>query len=185
MVDINTGVDDIGASTLAGAVVVGVSAATRALGGDASNTPRGIALLGSSRDANISILLNVLDLNLVSRDLLWLYPYESEVTDIGVVLQLVQLIILEAGRETAETLGVGVIGISLDGRDHLVNPALDGRSLEALLHLDDVLAIDKLDTAWAKNGSGLGPAGGSRGSGQRKGEKSEKSSRSHFEERLL
>lgn len=182
MVDINAGVDDIGASALTGAVVVGVSAATRALAGDTSNTPRSIALLSSSRDANVSILLNVLDLNLVSWVPLWLDPYESEVTDIGVMLELVQLIILEAGSETAEAFGIGVIGISLNGLDHLVNPALDGRSLEAILHLDDVLAIDKLDTARAKNGSGLGPAGGS---GQRKGEKSEKSSRSHFEERSL
>lgn len=66
MLNIDTGVDDIRASALSGALVVGVSPATRLGAGEAGNTPRSIVLLDGSLDGDDGILLNVLDLNIVS-----------------------------------------------------------------------------------------------------------------------
>ena len=57
---LDTGVDDVDASTLAGRVVVSVRGSTGAGAGDASKTPGSVALL--SVDVDDSILLNVLDL---------------------------------------------------------------------------------------------------------------------------
>lgn len=66
MLNINTGVDDVSASTLTSALVVGVSLASGPAAGKSSNTPRSILLLSGSLDADVCILLNVLDLKLVS-----------------------------------------------------------------------------------------------------------------------
>jgi len=67
------------------------------------------------------------------------------------VLELLNLIILETTSETSEALGVSVVGISLESRYSVVNRS----SLNAALHLDDVLAIDKLDSARSDDGSRL------------------------------
>lgn len=75
----------------------------------------------------------------------------SYATNVGVVLELLNLIILEGSSKTIEGLGVGVIGISLDGRNSAVNRS----SPDTALHLDDVLAIDKLDATRSDDRSGL------------------------------
>jgi hypothetical protein len=66
VLNIDTSVDDISASTLTGALIVGVSLATRSGAGKASDTPWSIVLLLGSLDGDDGILLNVLDLQIVS-----------------------------------------------------------------------------------------------------------------------
>lgn len=66
MLNINAGVDDVRASTLTSALVVGVSLATGLGAGKTGDTPRSIVLVNSSLDGDDSILLNVLDLGFVS-----------------------------------------------------------------------------------------------------------------------
>lgn len=66
MVDINASINNVGASTLASAIVVGVSLATGLVARDAGKAPRSIVLLSSSLDSDDSVLLNVLDLFLLA-----------------------------------------------------------------------------------------------------------------------
>jgi hypothetical protein len=66
MLNVDTGVNDVRASTLASALVVGVSLAARSGAGNAGDTPRSIVLVDGSLDGDDSILLNVLDLRFVS-----------------------------------------------------------------------------------------------------------------------
>jgi hypothetical protein len=171
MLNIDTGVDDVSASTLTGALIVGVSLASSPVARKSSKTPRSILLLSGRLDADVCILLNVLNLRSL---LVPAHGILCNVTHVGVILELLNLIILETSSETAEALGVGVVSVGLDGRDG----GADGSSPDAALHLDDVLAIDKLDAARTKDRSRLSPAGGS---GQRKGEKGEKSGGSHLD----
>ena len=163
MVDINAGINNIGAGTLTSAIVVSVGLTTGLVARDAGKTPRSIVLLSSSLDGDDSVLLNVLDLFLLAS-----FVNPSRVTHIRIVLELLNLILLQSSSKAIEALGVGVIGISLDGR----HSRRDRSSPNATLHLDNVLAIDKLDATRAKDGSRLGPLGGG---GQGQGQKSEKS----------
>lgn len=66
VVDINAGIDNVGASTLTSAVIVGVSLATRPVTRDAGKTPRSIVLLGGGLDGDDSVLLDVLNLVLLA-----------------------------------------------------------------------------------------------------------------------
>lgn len=169
VVDINAGIDNVGASTLASGIVIGVSLAASLVARDTGKTPGSIVLLSSSLDGDDGILLNVLDLFLLASS-----DNPPGVTHIRVVLELLNLIFLQGSSKAVEALGVGVVGISLDGR----NSRRDRSSANATLHLDNVLAIDKLNATWAENGSRLSPLGGG-GKGQ--GQKSEKSCGAHID----
>jgi hypothetical protein len=154
---INTSVNDVSASTRTGSVIVGVGSATGRLRRDTGETPRGVGLGG--RDGDDRILLDVLNG--------------------GVVTKSGQLLLGKAGGETVETVGIGVVGISLDRGDGTV----DGSSDNVLLELDDVLAIDQAGAAGDDERSGritLGLDAGGSGHGQ--GEESEKSGRTHLDD---
>jgi hypothetical protein len=60
---VNAGVDDIGAGSCTGAVVVDVGSASLFMVGDTTETPRGIVLRSVSVDGEDGILLNVVDLS--------------------------------------------------------------------------------------------------------------------------
>lgn len=157
MGSVDTSVNDVGASTRAGSVIVGVGSATGRLGRDTGETPRGVGLGG--RDGDDRILLDVLNG--------------------GVVTKGRQLLLGEAGGETVEVVGIGVVGIGLDRGDRTV----DGSSNNVLLELDDVLAIDQAGTAGDDERSWsitLGLDTGGSGHGQ--GEKSEESGRTHLDD---
>ena len=149
---VNASVDDVGAGAGTGVGIVGVGGASGGSRGDTGKTPGGASL--GLLDGDNGVLLNVVDR--------------------GVVLESLELGGGQAGSEAAEALGVGVVGLGLDGVDGRVDGGADG----VLGELDNVLALKDLGVAGSQDGSGRVALDG-RGGGQRHGDESEKSGSTH------
>lgn len=166
---IDARINDISADSLAGAVIVGVSGAARVGVGDAGDAPGSTRLGHGGAGSDDGILLNVLDLRIVSINI---QRHLYGLTHVRVIPKSLNLLVAEADGEAFKRIAVGKVGLLLGFGDGV----RDGRELDAVGQLDDELALDEIGITRLQKGSGRGTLGRG-GQGQR--QESDKSRNEH------
>lgn len=173
---VDTRVNDVRASAGAGAGVVGVARAAAAVR-DAADAPGSTGLGGVGVDVDNGVLLNELDLWLRVREAAGrLCICVPQNTHIRVVLESLDGGGIQSGGEALEALRLVLeLSLALEGAQGVV----EASRRDALVKLDNVLALDDLNVARNVEGSRGGPLG--RGS-QCQGHKRQDGSDAHVDE---
>jgi hypothetical protein len=172
MASVNAGIQDVAASTGAGAGIIHIVGVASGAVGDAAQTPRSTRLGGVGVKGDNGILLDVVNLEKVSVGAA--IGWARRRAYIGVVTESLQGLLVELSSETLEEGAVDSIGGSgEDAGDGIV----DGGEGGLVLELDNVLVGNKVIALGGQERGGLGTLG--LGSSQDHGQDSEEDVETH------